>query len=209
MTEPSFLKRILETKQAEIDAGRTSSVVHRAIDLWTVGESQVEECDPVFEFLDDGNHLGIAEYIKRFELAVEARQFSMARWLGKSIDQNHIDIAAQWINAQRNPETFVRNYKKLANSAESNRQIAYALERLTYADPELALELFQPIVRGKRLPAELEFRTARHIALWTARDNLPGGYDLLVKLPVAAQNDEVMRWRARTCLLYTSDAADD
>ena len=124
----------------------------------------------------------------------------MARWLGKSIGQKHIDIAAQWINAQRNPERFVRNYRKLGNDAESNRQIAYALERITYDDPELALELFRPIVRGKRLPAELEFRTARHIALWTARDNLPGGYDLLVDLPVAAQNDEVMRWRARTSL---------
>ncbi|MEJ2129864.1 MAG: transglycosylase SLT domain-containing protein [Woeseiaceae bacterium] len=186
--------------QAEIDAGRTSRVVHRAIDLWTVGESQVEECDPVFEFLDSGNHLGIAEYMRRFELAVEAREFTMARWLGKSIDQKHIDIATQWINAQRNPESFVRNYKQLRNDAESNRQIAYALERITYKDPELARKLFRPIVRGKRFPAELEFRTARHIALWTARDNLPGGYDLLVKLPLAAQNDEVMRWRARTSL---------
>jgi soluble lytic murein transglycosylase len=186
--------------QAEIDAGRTSRVIHRAIDLWTVGESQVEECDPVFEFLDDGNHLSIADYMRRFELAIEAREFSMAQWLGKSIDQNHIDIAAQWINAQRNPESFVRNYKKLANDSESNRQIAYALERITYKDPELAHELFRPIVRGKRFPAELEFRTARHIALWTARDNLPDGYERLVKLPLAAQNDEVMRWRARTSL---------
>lgn len=186
--------------QAELDAGRESRVVYRAIDLWTVGESQVDECDPVFEFLNDGNHLSVAEYMRRFDLAIDAREFSMAQWLGKSIDQNHIDVAAQWINAQRNPERFVRDYRKLANNSDSNRQIAYALERITYDDPELALQLFEPIVRGKRFSAELEFRTARHIALWTARDNLPRGYELLTQLPAAAQNDEVMRWRARTSL---------
>jgi soluble lytic murein transglycosylase len=186
--------------QAELEAGRETRVIHRAIDLWTVGESQVDECDPVFEFLDDGNHLGVAEYMRRFDLAIDAREFSMAQWLGKSIDQNHIDVAAQWINAQRNPERFVRDYRKLANNADSNRQIAYALERITYDDPELALELFEPIVKGKRFSAELEFRTARHVALWTARDNLPRGYELLAQLPIPAQNDEVMRWRARTSL---------
>jgi len=186
--------------QAELDAGRTSRVVYRAIDLWTVGESQVEECDPVFRFLNDGDHLGIAEYMQRFDLAIDAREFAIAQWLGKSIDQKHIDVASQWTRAQRNPESFIRGYKKLAIDAGTNKQLAYAIERLTYNDPELALELFTPIVRGKRFSAEQELRTMRHIALWTARDNLSGAYELLITLPVAAQNDEVMRWRARTSL---------
>ena len=186
--------------QAELEAGHESRVIHRAIDLWTVGESQVDECDPVFRFLSDGNHIGVAEYMRRFDLAVEAREFSIAQWLGKSIDQQHIDVAGQWIRAQRNPESFVRSYKKLANNAETRKQLIYAIERITYDDPVLALELFRKISRGKRFSAEQELRTDRHIALWTARDNLAGAYELLVKLPLAAQNAEVMRWRARTSL---------
>ncbi len=82
--------------QAELEAGRTARVVNRAIALWTVGESQVDECDPVFQFLSDENLLGTALYMKRFELAIDAREFIIAQWLGKSIDQRHIDIAAQW-----------------------------------------------------------------------------------------------------------------
>jgi soluble lytic murein transglycosylase len=186
--------------QAELDAGRDARVVSRAIDLWTVGESQVEECDPVFEFLEDGNHLDIVDYMKRFELAVEAREFTMARWLGKSIDQRHIDIASQWLSAQRNPESFARNYKKWVNDEETRAQLIYAIQRVTYDDPTVALELWKEISKGKRFAAEQEMRTLRHIALWTARDNLPGAYDLLVKLPVAAQNSEVLRWRARISL---------
>lgn len=186
--------------QAELDAGRASRVVQRAINLWTVGESQVEECDPVFEFLEDRNHLGIVEYTKRFQLAIDAREFTMARWLGKSIDQRHIDMASQWLTAQRNPESFVRNYRKWENNEETRAQLIYAIERLTYDDPTVALELWNEISKGKRFPAEQEMRTLRHIALWTARDNLPGAYDMLVQLPVAAQNNEVLRWRARLSL---------
>jgi soluble lytic murein transglycosylase len=186
--------------QAELEAGRTARVVYRAIDLWTVGESQVDECDPVFEFLNDGNHLSITEYMRRFELAIDAREFSIAQWLGKSIDQKHIDVAGQWLAAQRNPERFVRDYKRLPNDIDANNQLVYAIQRITYDDPELAHELFTKIVRGKRFSLEQELRTARHIALWTARDNLPGAYDLLTRLPASAQNAEVMRWRARTSL---------
>ena len=186
--------------QAELEAGRTARVVNRAVDLWTVGESQVEECNPVFQFLSNQNHLHQTQYIRRFELAIDAREFSVARWLGKSIDQQHIDIASQWITAQRNPESFVRNDKKWTNDAATREQLAYAIERITYDDPDLALTLWKGISKGKRFSAEQELRTSRHIALWTARDNLPGAYELLIKLPVAAQNNEVMRWRARSSL---------
>ena len=186
--------------QAELEAGRTTRVVNRAVDLWTVGESQVEECNPVFRFLSNQNHLHQTQYIRRFELAIDAREFSIARWLGKSIDQQHIDIASQWITAQRNPESFVRNDKKWSNDAATREQLAYAIERITYDDPDLALTLWKGISKGRRFSAEQELRTSRHIALWTARDNLPGAYELLIKLPVAAQNDEVMRWRARSSL---------
>ncbi|NOR36939.1 MAG: transglycosylase SLT domain-containing protein [Woeseiaceae bacterium] len=186
--------------QAELEAGRTARVVNRAVDLWTVGESQVEECNPVFQFLSNQNHLHQTQYLRRFELAIDAREFSIARWLGKSIDQQHIDIASQWITAQRNPESFVRNDKKWTNDAATREQLAYAIERITYDDPDLAFTLWKGISKGKRFSAEQELRTSRHIALWTARDNLPGAYELLIKLPVAAQNDEVMRWRARSSL---------
>jgi len=186
--------------QAELEAGRTARVVNRAVDLWTVGESQVEECDPVFQFLSNQNHLHQTQYIRRFELAIDARKFSIAHWLSKSIDQQHIDVASQWITAQRNPESFVRNDKKWTNDATTREQLVYAIERITYDDPELALTLWSGISGGNRFSAEQELRTSRHIALWTARDNLPGAYELLIKLPVAAQNDEVMRWRARSSL---------
>ncbi|MDH3266083.1 MAG: hypothetical protein OEM25_03865, partial [Gammaproteobacteria bacterium] len=186
--------------RGEIAAGRAPRAINRAIALWTVAESQAEECDPVFAFLEGENHLGASHFIKRFELAIDAREFILARWLGKSIDQQHIDIASQWLNAHRNPESFVRNEKKWPNTTITREQLVYAVERITYDDPVLAQQLWAGISKGQRFSAEQELRTARHIALWTARDRLPGAYQQLLNLPPPAQNSEVLRWRARTSL---------
>lgn len=186
--------------RAEIDAGNQKRVIKRAVDLWTVSKSQVDECDPVFKHLADENILDRADYIRRFDLAVEAREFSMAQWLGKSIDQDHIDIASRWTKAQRDPVSFVRNDRRWANSSSTREQLVYSIERITYDDPLLALELWKNLSKGQRFSARQELLTERHIALWMARDNLPGAYAQLLGLPAAAQNDEVLRWRARTSL---------
>jgi soluble lytic murein transglycosylase len=186
--------------QAEIDAERFTRVNQRALDLWLVGTSQVTECDPVFAYLNDNNLLGPIEYRKRYDLAVEAREFQLARWLAKKIDPPHVDEATLWIRAQANPEEFLSQHNPSINGPTYRKQLTYAAERLTYRDPELALHLWHRVVKRYGFSAEQKLRSERPIALWTARDNLPGGYKLLTKLPVAAQDEEVLRWRARTSL---------
>jgi len=186
--------------RAELAAGRNARVNRRATELWLVGSSQVSECDPVFEYLDVKNLLGPVEYRERFELAIDAREFTLARWLAKRIDQQHIDEAATWSQSQANPEDFLANHALHGNGDAAREQLVYATERLTYRDPQLALEAWKRISKRHAFSPEQRLLTARHIALWTARDNLPGAYELLANLPHAAQNDEVARWRARTSL---------
>mgnify|MGYP001817703191 FL=1 len=93
--------------QSDIDAGRLARVPGRALDLWLVGKSQVDECDPVFAYLKDNGLIGPPEYRKRFALAIEAREFRLARWLAKAIDDAHVETAATWQRAQSAPESFL------------------------------------------------------------------------------------------------------
>ena len=186
--------------QAEIAAQRFERVNGRALDYWLVGTSQVDECDPVFTYLEDNNLLGPVEYRERYKLAIEAREFRLARWLGKKIDQQHVDTATTWLQAQANPENFLARHKRAANSEDYRAQLVYAAERLTYRDPEAALRRWNAVEKHFGFSEEQKLRTRRHIALWTARDKLPGAYALLTALPAAAQDDEVLRWRARTSL---------
>lgn len=186
--------------QAELKAGRFQRVDTRALELWMIGKSQVDECDPVFEYLANRKLLGTAEYQSRYELAIAARNFSLAKWLAKSIDQQHVEVATRWQQAQANPEDFLRAHLHRRANATLSEQMAYALERLTYRDPVIALELWQAVLSRHRFNEAQKNHTARHIALWTARDKLPGAYTQLIQLAPAAQNDEVLRWRARVSL---------
>lgn len=186
--------------QAEIEAGRHRRVEQRALELWLIGSSQVSECDPVFDYLDDRNLLGIVEFQKRYDLAIEARNFRLAKWLARKIDPQHVDAATEWQNAQSNPGDFLKKKRKRSSDETLLAQLVYATERLTYRDPELALERWSPVSGKHKFTEAQQLATAQHIALWTARDNLPGAYKLLAKLPATAQSDEVLRWRARTSL---------
>ncbi len=186
--------------RAEIKNGREQRVVNRAVDLWLVGRSQVEECDPVFAWIRDNDKLGAIEYRKRFDLAIEAREFRLARWLGREIGEPHVDIASQWLKAQQNPEQFVAQRSTTRTDRIGRDQLAYAIERLTYADPVRAAGLWSGLRQKHDFPEEQRLTTERHIALWLARDNLPGAYRALAELPAGAQDDEVARWRARVSL---------
>ena len=186
--------------QAEIKAGRIQHVDIRAIDLWMVGESQVSECDSVFEYLDDRNLLGIVEYQKRYARAVEKRNFTLAQWLAKKIDQQHVDAATQWRKAQANPSDFLKASRRRSGNRVLREQLVYATEQLTYRDPKIARKLWGRVVKKHKFSEAQKLLTAQHIALWTARDNLRGAYNLLTRLAPAAQSDEVLRWRARTSL---------
>jgi len=186
--------------QAEIEAGRDRRVEHRALELWLVGRSQVRECDPVFEYLEDRNLLGRVEYLIRYDLAIEERNFTLARWLAGNIDQQHVDIASEWLSAQANPEDFLSKKRRRSGDETLRNQLVYAAERLTYRDPELALKRWGRVSGKHKFTESQKLLTAQHIALWTARDNLPDSYKLLTKLPSAAQSDEVLRWRARVSL---------
>ena len=186
--------------QAELQAGREQRVVVRARELWLVGTSQVEECDPVFEQLTDSQAIDKKDYLQRYELAIEEHEFSLARWLAKSIDAAHVEEATAWIRTRKNPVAFLDQHDTRTSSDVSRQQMVYAIEQLTFADPELALRKWRSIRSRFAFSEKQKLKTSRHIALWTARDNLPDAYALLSDLSEAAQNDEVMRWRARCSL---------
>ncbi len=186
--------------QADIAAGRDARVRRRAIDLWLVGTSQVDECDPVFDYLRDKQLLGAPEYRQRYDLAVEAREFRLARWLAKSIDDQLVDEANRWMRAQTEPDVFLAQHDPKLGSEAYRRQLVYAAEKLTYRDPDAAARLWARVEKRYAFSEEQKLGTRRHIALWTARDKLPGAYRRLAALPRAAQDREVLRWRARVSL---------
>ena len=126
--------------QAEIRDGRDDRIENRGLVLWLVGKSQADECDPVFAHLRAANALTDEHYRRRFALAVQERNFSLARYLSKPLTNGYLEEANAWFEARNDPEDFLRTHADRVDDNVGRRQLIYALERLAFDDPLLASE---------------------------------------------------------------------
>ena len=187
--------------QAEIEAGREKRVIGRALDLWQVGKSQADECDPVFANLQNRKLLTTKEYEARFNLAIEARRFTLARYLSKPLGPEYQEEATTWLSAQDDPLGFVASVNDRQDIAIDRRQLVYAVQRLAYKDPLTADYHWQSLQQHFSFSQEQLNNTDRYIALWGARRHLPEAVDLLSALSADAADIESWRWLVRANLL--------
>jgi soluble lytic murein transglycosylase len=187
--------------QAGILGGGNDRVASRGRELWLTGRSQADECDPVFDYLRGAGRLDEQLYRQRFELAVGERQFSLARYLARSLDERYLDEANAWIAAQNTPDEFLRSADL---DGTDRQQLMYAIERLTYDDAELASEHWQRLRTKQQFSALQTAGISRHIALWLARQHRPAAFDSLRALPSEAVDIEVRRWLVRSALRQRS-----
>ncbi len=189
---------------AEILAGRAQEIVSLAEKLWLVGRSQVEECDPVFDYLRGAGLLDESMLEQRFELAVSAKQLSLARYLARSMDERFLHQASQWIEARDDAEPFLQS--ELQQIGEENDldihrdQLLFAIEQVSYSDAGLASEYWQGIRSRHEFSPQQVAHISRHIALSAAQQHRPDAYPLLTDLAADATDAKVRSWRARAAL---------
>ena len=184
---------------AEILNGGRDIVAARGRKLWLIGRSQAEECDPVFDYLRGAGILDEELYRERFELAVAEQEFSLARYLARSLDEKYLDEANRWLSARDTAQEFLQAAEP-RDDPTYRKQLIYAIERLTYADAGHASEYWQSLRSRYGFSALQDAGISRHIALWLARQHRPEAYRALLDLPHASVDVEVGRWLARSAL---------
>lgn len=187
--------------RAEIKSGQENRVTRRAQNLWLVGKSQAQECDPVFENLRSRNLLTTQHYADRFNLAIESKQFSLARYLARSLDTSYLSEAEEWLSAQNQSEDFIAGWLGYADTELTKRLFAYAIERLAYDNPIAASQHWSKLRPHFSFSVEQNNEVSRHIALWAARMHLPQAEAMLLSLANDAHDVETGRWLIRSTLL--------
>ncbi|MEX2124410.1 MAG: transglycosylase SLT domain-containing protein [Woeseia sp.] len=185
---------------ARILAGGGDDVANRARKLWLVGKSQADECDPVFDYLRGAGLLDEQLYRERFELAIADREFSLARYLSRSLDERFVEEADRWIAARDSADAFLHGAGEQGDGDTWRRQLVYAIERLTYDDALLASDHWQNVRTRHAFTPQQAADLSRHIALWAARQHRPEAFDMLRDLSDAATDTEVARWLVRCAL---------
>lgn len=187
--------------QAELEAGSEDRIVSRAIELWLVGRSQANACDPVFADLQARGQLTDAHYAERFRLAIDEKQFRLARYLSGPLPPEYREQATTWLRAAEDPEAFLAASSDHENTAVGRSQLAYAIERLAFRDPQSARRYWNSLQQRYSFDDRQRADVSRHIALWSARLHKPEAASWLAALPAPAASVETGRWLVRANLL--------
>ena len=168
--------------------------------LWLSGRSQPRECDPVFDEMRSAGLLDAERYRQRFELAIDAREFRLARYLARQLDDASQREAAAWLAMQDDPaRELVRLDPADANDATRAR-ILWGVQALARRDPAYAAELWRRLAPSLGVSGRERWEVAGYIAIRAALRREPAAPGLLKAVPAHLTGEDVLAWRTRDAL---------
>lgn len=136
--------------QALIETGKAKQALADTAELWLVGHSQDKNCDAPFKYWQDHGLLTNELRWQRIQLALHENQFSLAKYLAKSLTPSH--QAHTWIplweQSHHQPLKLLQQHttSKLKKDNEISREIIkHAIERLSRKSTDQAYAYWQNI----------------------------------------------------------------
>ncbi|MES1927095.1 transglycosylase SLT domain-containing protein [Salinisphaera sp. T31B1] len=169
----------------------------QALDLWRVGRSQPDACDPVFAWLDDQGLLGPDEIRRRARLAVIEGQYGLARYLAKQMPGPQTATIDQWLAVSQSP-------RQLANADRSlDADVAvHAFKRLALSDLDTAADLLPVLAERMDLDAEQRYEMKRYVALLYAQNHQAQALAWFARIDHARMADDghALGWEIRSAI---------
>jgi len=135
---------------ALIATGKVKQALLDTPELWLVGHSQDKDCDSAFKYWQAQGFLNNDLRWQRIQLALHENQFSMAKYLAKSLDNNHQAhrLIPLWEQSHNQPLFLLQqlNINGLKSDHAINREIIkHAIERLSRKSTDQAYSYWQTI----------------------------------------------------------------
>lgn len=135
--EPTkYTRRRCQYLRALINTGHADLAYQQVPQLWLVGHSQPNVCDPVFDNWRKAGHLSKDLVWQRVELAIRNDKPKLATYLERFLPKSERPWVDRWVQAHANPDS-IRNKKTFAGRHPRRADILlYGLERMARIDAE-------------------------------------------------------------------------
>lgn len=178
-----YLRALLATGQRE---GAFAPVA----DLWVVGHSQPNTCDPLFDAWISDGHLTESMVWERTVLALDANARTLARYLQRFFKGSAAQDAENYYAVHVSPSNITHTSRYRGDHERGREVIRHGLLRLAARDPEAAAKAWSKYRRsypfGDDVSAEIEVA----IAVGNARRGVfPAGPEQSNALPDSAAPD--------------------
>lgn len=180
--------------------GIDSPWLDSARELWLVGRSQPNACDPVFAELYKRDAISADQVWQRITLLIEAGDDRLAEQFRTHLDPARREWLDYWLAAHRQPRAVLRRPGFPLVGPFAAHVITHALHRLGRIEPDAALEFLEEYAQGELLTSVHKAELARCIALRAAYSQDPRALTWLDALPAEVVTDEVLEWTARMAL---------
>jgi soluble lytic murein transglycosylase len=183
---------------ARLVQGMDAAFLDDALALWLSGESLPGLCDMSFLALKAAGRLDSTRLWQRIDLAVEAGNLGLVRFLARSLpgaERARAESYAAFLDAP--DATRTTNWPRDARSAAIATR---GLRTLAQRDPAAAEALFAALATPLKLDAGQRGEVLNQIALWSAASYLPGAAARFARVPAAAFDERLHEWRAREAL---------
>lgn len=185
--------------QAQIKTNTdVQSVIEPAQALWTVGKSQPDVCDPVFDYLYQQNAISAERRFERVRLMLQVGELRLAAWLAKPLPAAQQAIVSQWQQMHDAPEQSLSNAQ--GSDDELYRSLLqYGLMRLARTDAAAAYSAWQSLQKRYAFSTVQQGDISAEIAVRAAWQDLPDAASWLMALKPEFRSERV--WRTHLQLL--------
>ena len=186
--------------RADIRAGRFDGLEARVAELWLVGRSQPDLCNPVFDWWRAQGNPSAELGWRRFELAMNAGETGLARYLRRYLSREQREWAEQWLVVAARPQALPTQARQWVDHPESRRLAVLTLRRLARSDWQRAEGYWRTLAARFEFSAADRSAVEREIALFRAVALDPEAPAAIDALPAGARDQQMLEWRARAAM---------
>lgn len=170
-------------------------ILPKVTKLWTVGKSQPDVCDPLFEKWQKAGYRTEDVIWKRISLAADGGKHTLIPYLTKLLPPSQRYTAKLWHNVRRSPAYILRNnvFKKF-NKREAEI-FTYGVKRLIWREPEKAINIYNKLKTKLKLTTKQQQDITQKFALSLANNDHPKAQKWLHKVDEKLLTSSVVQWR--------------
>jgi soluble lytic murein transglycosylase len=183
---------------ARIHRQQVDGLVAEAQELWAVGKSQPEACDPLFTWLKKNNGITHDLAWLRTSRAMQARNPRLTLYLMRYASAHDKPWVERW--QQQDSAGYLRldRSRTWPDEARAREIVGYGLKYLARKDADRAWQIYPQLASHFSWDEATRGAIQREIAMWSA---VAGARDAVMRIravPAAARDDQLLEWWARS-----------
>jgi len=186
--------------RGQIILKQTDGLQAEAQSLWAVGESQADECDPVFSWLVRNDGIPPSLAWERIRLAMVAGNPRLTLYLARFIPQSERRWLERWQELSRNGYSRLEKARNWPDREITRMITAVSVQRLTRKDASLAAKKFEALDGHINWGDARRAGLLREIALYSAVELDELTATQMERVPAGFRDSQLLEWWARFLL---------